>query len=153
MSKPGRRLLHSSAEALDRAPRREETFMTEHARPDIREVRLVGIPVTDQDQALRFYTETLGFELQMDVPLPQQRSRWIVVAPAATAVGIALVAAGVDTPAGVVTGIRFRTPDAAAAHAALEARGVQVGDVLRWPGVPAMFHVHDLDGNRFELVE
>ncbi len=89
----------------------------------------------------------------MDVPLPQQRSRWIVVAPAATAVGIALVAAGEETPAGVVTGIRFRTPDAAAAYAALKGRGVQVGDVLRRPGVAAMFHVHDLDGNRFELVE
>jgi len=25
--------------------------------------------------------------------------------------------------------------------------------VLRWPGVPAMFHVHDIDGNRFEIVE
>ena len=46
--------------------------MTERPQPDIREIRLVGIPVTDQDRALRFYTETLGFELQMDVPLPQQ---------------------------------------------------------------------------------
>lgn len=127
--------------------------MTEHPRPDIREIHLVGIPVTDQDQALRFYTETLGFELQMDVPLPQQRSRWIVVVPAGAAAGIALVAASDDAPAGIVTGIRFRTPDAAAAHAALEARGVRVGDVLRWPGVPAMFHVCDIDGNRFELVE
>ena len=54
--------------------------MTERPQPDIREIRLVGIPVTDQDRALRFYTETLGFELQMDVPLPQQGSRWIVVA-------------------------------------------------------------------------
>lgn len=127
--------------------------MTEHPRPDIRDIHLVGIPVTNQDRALRFYTETLGFVLQMDVPLPQQRNRWIVVAPAGAAAGIALVAASDDAPAGVVTGIRFRTPDAATAHAALEARGVRVGDVLRWPGVPAMFHVHDIDGNRFELVE
>ena len=127
--------------------------MTERPQPDIREIRLVGIPVTDQDRALRFYTETLGFELQIDVPLPQQGSRWIVVAPAGAAVGVALVAASKDTPAGVVTGIRFRTPDAAATHAALTGRGVQVGEVLRWPGVPAMFHVHDIDGNRFEIVE
>jgi len=127
--------------------------MTEHMRPDIREIRLVGIPVTDQDRALRFYTETLGFQVQMDVPLPQQGSRWIVVAPAGAAVGVALVAASADAPAGVVTGIRFSTPDAAAAHAALEACGVRVGDVLHWPGVPPMFHVHDIDGNRFELVE
>jgi lactoylglutathione lyase len=127
--------------------------MTAHPRPDIHEIHLVGISVADQDRALRFYTETLGFEVQMDVPLPQQRSRWIVVAPAGAAAGIALVAASDDAPAGIVTGIRFRTPDAAAVHAALEARGVRVGEVLRWPGVPAMFHVHDVDGNRFELVE
>jgi lactoylglutathione lyase len=138
---------------MTKVPRQEETTMTEHPRPDIRDIRLVGVPVSDQDRALRFYTETLGFELQMDVPLPQRGSRWIVVNPAGAAVGVALVPASQDAPAGVVTGIRFRTPDAAGAHAALKARGVQVGDVLRWPGVPAMFHVHDIDGNRFELVE
>jgi hypothetical protein len=32
--------------------------MTEHPRPDIREIRTVVIPVTDQDRALRFYTGT-----------------------------------------------------------------------------------------------
>lgn len=49
--------------------------------------------------------------------------------------------------------IRFHAPDAHAAHAALHARGVVVGDVLRWPGMPAMFIVHDIDGNGFEIVE
>jgi len=127
--------------------------VTEHPRPDIREIRTIGIPVTDQDRALQFYTETLGFQLQMDVPLPQLGSRWIVVAPANATVSVALVAARQDAPAGVETGIRFHTPDAAAAYAALQARGVKVGEVLRWPGVPAMFTVHDVDGNRFELVE
>jgi len=126
--------------------------MTQHPGPDIREIRAVGIPVTDQDRALQFYTETLGFELRTDVPLPQLGSRWIVVAPANTTVSVALVAAREDAPAGIETGIRFHTPDADAAHAALHARGVEVGDVLRWPGVPAMFKVHDIDGNRFELV-
>jgi catechol 2,3-dioxygenase-like lactoylglutathione lyase family enzyme len=28
---------------------------------EIQEVRTIGIPVTDQDQATRFYIETLGF--------------------------------------------------------------------------------------------
>lgn len=127
--------------------------MTQDARPDIREIRTVGIPVTDQDAALRFYAETLGFEVRADVPIPQLGSRWIVLAPPGTAVTVALVAARDDVPAGVETGIRFHTPDAAATHAALQARGVAVGELLRWPGVPPMFQVRDRDGNRFEIVE
>jgi catechol 2,3-dioxygenase-like lactoylglutathione lyase family enzyme len=126
--------------------------MTQDTRPDIREIRTVGIPVTDQDAALQFYAETLGFEVRSDVPIPQLGSRWIVLAPPGAAVTVALVAARDDIPAGVETGIRFHTPDAAATHAALQARGVEVGELLRWPGVPPMFQVRDRDGNRFEIV-
>jgi catechol 2,3-dioxygenase-like lactoylglutathione lyase family enzyme len=126
--------------------------MTQDTRPDIREIRTVGIPVTDQDAALQFYAETLGFEVRSDVRIPQLGSRWIVLAPPGAAVTVALVAARDDIPAGVETGIRFHTPDAAATHAALQARGVEVGELLRWPGVPPMFQVRDRDGNRFEIV-
>ena len=37
----------------------------------ITDVMNVGVPVTDQDRALAFYTEKLGFETRRDVPLPQ----------------------------------------------------------------------------------
>lgn len=57
-------------------------------------IQTVGVPVSDQDCALRFYTETLGFELGMDVPLPQLGGRWITVVPPGTSVAVALVAAG-----------------------------------------------------------
>jgi hypothetical protein len=32
-------------------------------------------------------------------------------------------------------------------------RGVKVGDLLRWDGVPPMFEFDDPDGNRFQIVE
>jgi hypothetical protein len=32
-------------------------------------------------------------------------------------------------------------------------RGIEVGELLRWPGVPPMYEFKDLDGNRFEVVE
>jgi lactoylglutathione lyase len=121
--------------------------------PGIGDVQAVGIPVTDQDRALRFYTDTLGFEVRMDVPLPQPDGRWITVAPPAARVVVALIAAGDRMPAGVETGIRFHTDGADAAHGALRARGVQVSELLRWPGVPAMFTVTDVDGNHFQIVE
>ena len=43
--------------------------------------------------------------------------------------------------------------DAEAVHRRLHGQGVEVGELLRWPGVPAMFAAHDADGNRFEVVE
>jgi lactoylglutathione lyase len=121
--------------------------------PDLRDIAVVGIPVADQERALRFYSDVLGFEVRVNVPLPELGSRWIMVAPHGASVSIALVAEREGVPSGVETGIRFSTSDAEATHAALEARGVRVGEVLRWPGVPPMFAAHDVDGNRFEIVE
>jgi len=117
------------------------------------DVTVVGIPVEDQDRALEFYRDRLGFEVRADTPLPQLGSRWIMLAPSGARVSIALVAAHVGVPAGVETGVRFATRDADATHRALTEQGVQVGELLRWPGVPPMFAVHDVDGNRFEVVE
>jgi hypothetical protein len=68
-------------------------------------------------------------------------------------VTLALVPAREGVPAGVETRIRLKAGDAAAAHAELRSRGVEVGELLRWPGVPAMFALHDQDGNRLEIVE
>ena len=54
---------------------------------------------------------------------------------------------------GADTGIRFGVPDAETEHVAMRERGVEVGDLLRWPGVPPMFEFKDPDGNTFEIVE
>lgn len=127
--------------------------MTEQARTQITGIPVVGVPVTDQDHALTFYVETLGFEKRVDVPLPQIGGRWIQVAPHGSDVTLALVPADDDNPAGVETGIRLSTPDAAVLHTQLSAAGVTVGDLLQWPGTPPMFVFHDQDGNRLEVVQ
>lgn len=119
----------------------------------IGDVLTIGVPVSDQDRALRFYLDQLGFEKRRDVPVPQFGGRWIEVAPTGASVTIALVPAREETPAGVQTGIRLKTGDAAAVHSDLQSRGVQVGELLRWPGVPAMFALRDQDGNSLEIVE
>jgi catechol 2,3-dioxygenase-like lactoylglutathione lyase family enzyme len=41
-------------------------------------IKVVGIPVRDQDYALKFYTETLGFVKKRDLPLGEG-SRWLTV--------------------------------------------------------------------------
>jgi lactoylglutathione lyase len=116
-------------------------------------VATVGVPVSDQDRAIEFYVGVLGMEKRLDVPAPAG-GRWIVVAPPGTiGTTLALVAAHDGVPPGVETGIRLTTPDAAAAHARLLAQGVEAGEVLHWPGVPAMFAFRDPDGNGLELIE
>jgi catechol 2,3-dioxygenase-like lactoylglutathione lyase family enzyme len=119
----------------------------------ITDLRTVGVPVTDQDRAIAFYVEKLGFEKRLDAPVEEFGGRWIEVAPAASATTIALVPTHEGVPTGVETGIRLTTGDAATVHADLKARGIDVGELLRWPGVPPMFAVRDQDGNGLEIVE
>ena len=78
--------------------------------------------------------------------------RWVEVAPAGASVSIALNAAqGGAEPTD--TGVRFTVPDARAEHDAMHERGVNVGELLAWEGVPPMFSFDDPDGNRFYVVE
>ena len=126
--------------------------MTVKRTTRITDVHTVGVPVTDQDRALGFYVDTLGFEKRLDAPFGNGQ-RWIEVAPPGAAITIALVSAHEGVPAGVETGIRFVTTDADADNADLRARGVDADDVLRWPGVPPMFAFRDQDGNGLEIIE
>jgi catechol 2,3-dioxygenase-like lactoylglutathione lyase family enzyme len=41
----------------------------------------VSLVVRDYDEAIQFYTETLGFRLVEDTFLPAQQKRWVLVAP------------------------------------------------------------------------
>ena len=123
--------------------------MADQNKTRISDVRTVGVPVTDQARAVEFYLDKLGFEKRLDVPMGGNE-RWIEVAPPGATTTIALVA---SHEAGVETGVRFTTADADADHAALRANGVDTDDVLRWPGVPAMFTFRDVDGNGLVIVE
>jgi catechol 2,3-dioxygenase-like lactoylglutathione lyase family enzyme len=115
-------------------------------------IRTVAIPAADQDRSVAFFIDKLGFEKQMDAEIAEG-FRWIEVAPPGSAVSVAIVAASSELPAGVDTGIRFVTTDADAEHASMARHGVDVGEMLRWPNVPAMFSFRDLDGNTYYLAE
>jgi len=119
---------------------------------NISDIRTVGVPVADQDRALAFYVDTLGFDKRLDAAAGPGR-RWIEVAPPGAATTIALVLAHDGLTAGVETGIRLTTQSADTLHAELVARAVHVDEVLRWEGVPPMFAFRDQDGNGLEIVE
>ena len=112
----------------------------------------VMFAVTDQDAAIAFYTEILGFEKRMDMPFGDG-DRWVEVALPGNETAIALVIPpeGQQAMPGVVG---VSTPDADAAHDALQEKGAEVGDVMRWgPPVPTMFNVADPYGNHLWIVE
>jgi catechol 2,3-dioxygenase-like lactoylglutathione lyase family enzyme len=117
----------------------------------IRDVGVVAVPVTDQDRALEFYVGKLGFDVRVDAPMPTG-GRWIMLSLPSATTAIALVAATEHSPTGRELGIRFTTTDAEADHADMVAAGVDVDEVLHWPGVPPMFKFRDLDGNALEIV-
>jgi catechol 2,3-dioxygenase-like lactoylglutathione lyase family enzyme len=120
----------------------------------ITQVGRVMVPVADQDAAIAFYTETLGFELTADVPFGDG-DRWVEVAPAGGGAALALVPPRGEYKAGRNTGIALDTADAAAAHEELRAKGVDVDDELMGGDgtVPSLFSFRDHDGNSLMIVQ
>jgi catechol 2,3-dioxygenase-like lactoylglutathione lyase family enzyme len=120
----------------------------------ITQVGTVIVPVTDQDRALEFYTEKLGFEQRADIPFGNG-DRWVEVAPTGAATTIAIVRPPEGSPIGVETGVAFSTQDVDADHADLKARGVDVDpEVMRMGDpVPPMFFFRDQDGNKLLIVQ
>jgi catechol 2,3-dioxygenase-like lactoylglutathione lyase family enzyme len=119
----------------------------------ITEVGTVIVPVSDQDRAIEFYTETLGFEVRGDTPYGDG-DRWVEVAPEGAATTIALVPPREGQSVGVPTNIGLSTEDVDADHAALKERGADVDDVMRMGDpVPPMFFLRDQDGNQIFVVQ
>lgn len=119
----------------------------------ITKVGTVMVPVSDQDRAIEFFVEKLGFELRGDIAYGEG-NRWVEVAPPGGTTPIALVPPGEGETVGIMTRIGFDTDDVDADHATLRARGVDVDDVLReGDPVPPMFFLRDPDGNHFMLAE
>jgi catechol 2,3-dioxygenase-like lactoylglutathione lyase family enzyme len=113
----------------------------------------VLVPVADQDEAIAFYTQTLGFTLVADVPF--EGSRWVEVAPPSGGTAVALVPPQGDFRPGRMTGIGFESPDPRALHAELKAKGVDVeGEVVGGDGtVPLLFFFRDNNGNHLLVAE
>jgi catechol 2,3-dioxygenase-like lactoylglutathione lyase family enzyme len=114
----------------------------------------VIVAVADQDAAIAFYVESLGFELVADVPFGDG-DRWVEVAPPGGGTTLALVPPQGDYQPGRMTGIALDTPDVAGVQADLRAKGVDVDAETMGGegGVPRLFFFRDGDGNRLMVVE
>lgn len=122
--------------------------------PQITHVGRVMVPVADQDAAIAFYTQKLGFELTADVPFGDGE-RWVEVAPAAGGTALALVPPRGEYQAGRMTGIALETTDARSVHEDLKRKGVDVdAEVMGGDGtVPTLFFLRDHDSNTLMIVE
>jgi catechol 2,3-dioxygenase-like lactoylglutathione lyase family enzyme len=134
----------------------------------IDQVSTVFVPTSNQERALAFYVDKLGFTKRMD--FRYSGGRWIEVAPAGSTIAIALVPEGEGAAlAPKAVHCAFTTHDIASAHARLRELGVdidpEVGRVgTRRPGLvssevivgdlkPPQVIFRDPEGNRFLLVE
>jgi catechol 2,3-dioxygenase-like lactoylglutathione lyase family enzyme len=115
----------------------------------------VAVPVSDQDRAIEFYTEKLGFNLDADIPV-DANYRWVEVSPPAGGTALAIVPPPPHARdrIGVDTGVILTTDDIDEAHDELSARGVDLDEVSRMGGpVPPMLFFRDQDGNTLLIVE
>jgi catechol 2,3-dioxygenase-like lactoylglutathione lyase family enzyme len=121
----------------------------------ISQVGTVIVPVTDQERALEFYLDKLGFEKRLDVPMGEGVPSWIEVAPPGAATTIALFPPREGDPVAIETHIGLATTDVDADHADLRARGVDADEEVSRMGdpVPPMFFIRDPDGNRLMVVQ
>jgi catechol 2,3-dioxygenase-like lactoylglutathione lyase family enzyme len=109
--------------------------------------------VADQDAAIAFYTEKLGFELRSDARFGENgEMRWVEVAPPGSTARLALNPPMNDKPGGSAIGVE--SSDIAGEHARLSAiGGIDLDEPQSAPGTPVMFMLRDPDGNTVVVVE
>lgn len=116
----------------------------------IRGVKFVSIPVTDQNRALAFYTEKLGFRLLTDQPFsPEQR--WIELGVPGADTRVVLFRFNEGVQPGSHMNVTFWSDDVEKTTREMKSKGVvflQEPEKADW-GTAAIFK--DVDGNRFVL--
>jgi catechol 2,3-dioxygenase-like lactoylglutathione lyase family enzyme len=128
----------------------------------------VNVWVQDQDEALAFYTEKLGFELRQDVTVPELGNfRWLTVGLPGQDVALALMdipgppVFDADTQAklkelvakGAAGGLFFSSDDVHKSYEELKSRGVEFqGEPEQQPyGIDVGFR--DPSGNQIRMAQ
>jgi catechol 2,3-dioxygenase-like lactoylglutathione lyase family enzyme len=122
--------------------------------PQASHVGRVIVPVSDQDAAIAWYTEKLGFSLLADIPFGEG-DRWVEVAPSAGGTSLALTPGRGEFQPGRETGVVLDSSDPRADYDELKRNGVDVDEQLMGGDgtVPLLFMFRDGDGNGLMIVE
>jgi catechol 2,3-dioxygenase-like lactoylglutathione lyase family enzyme len=118
-------------------------------------LELVPVPVSDVDRAKTFYTERLGFVLDVDVQ-PTAGMRIVQLTPPGSACSI-VIGTGMDAISdmapGTIKGLHLVVDDIVRARDELVGRGVDVSDVIDVGGGVKYAWFADPDGNSLTLQE
>jgi catechol 2,3-dioxygenase-like lactoylglutathione lyase family enzyme len=116
----------------------------------IRGVKFVSIPVNDQDRALAFYTEVLGFRLITDQPF-NDTQRWLELGIPGADTRVVLFRFGEKLQPGGMLNITLWADDVEATARELKAKRVEfIMEPKRMPyGTTSIFK--DIDGNHLVL--
>lgn len=116
----------------------------------IQDVKVISIPVADQERAKAFYTEQLGFELvRDDTSVPGMR--WIQVAPKSGGAALTLVTWFETMPPGSVRGLVLTSDDLDGDYRRLVATGVEFDGPPEHRGYATEAVLRDPDGNQLVL--
>jgi catechol 2,3-dioxygenase-like lactoylglutathione lyase family enzyme len=94
-------------------------------------LELVLVPVSDVDRAKEFYTEKVGFNLDVDHRAGDE-FRVVQMTPPGSACSISVGVGITDATPGSVTGLHLVVADIAAARVELVDRGVEVSDIFHF---------------------
>src|ERR1700691_3856152 len=116
----------------------------------LRAIDIVSIPVRDQNAALKFYTEKLGFKVATDQYFGDDKQRWIeLMIPGAESKLALFTPEGHEDRIGTFQSLTFWCDDVFATAKALASKGVEFTQEPKaevW-GTFALFK--DADGNQF----
>jgi catechol 2,3-dioxygenase-like lactoylglutathione lyase family enzyme len=122
-------------------------------------IALTALLVRDYDEAIRFFTRALGFELLEDSPAGPGK-RWVRVAPPGGAGGELLLAraataeqeSAIGRQAGSRVFLFLETDDFDRDHARMRAEGVRFAEEPRQEAYGKVAVFLDLCGNRWDLI-
>ncbi len=113
--------------------------------------------VKDQDEALKFYRDTLGFKVTADNSTSMPGYRWLTVAPAQQ--DNFEIALNLATTPGQLAGVGrqgifvLSSDDINADYAAFKAKGVKFQSEINVNPWGSDFIIEDLYGNDFDVVQ
>lgn len=115
-------------------------------------LELIAVPVSDVDNALSFYVDKVGFNLDHDHKV-NENLRFIQLTPPGSACSITIgKGIATDMKPGSIKGLQMVVKSAKEAHDKLKKRGVEVSDIQEMPwGIFVYFS--DPDGNSWALQE
>lgn len=96
-------------------------------------LEVVVVPVSDVDRAKRFYSEQVGFVVDVD-HRASETFRVVQLTPPGSACSITIGTGLGDMPPGSLKGLQLSVSDVEAAQAELLARGVAVSPVKHFEG-------------------